>query len=127
MSERTRIEQIADARAVLDWLENHPEVELPYDFRYGFLIAGINTKDELATLARAFGESEKEFVDDGFYLRKRFGGTQLYAYTARQEVCERVVVGTEEVPERVIPASTREVVEWRCHEPLLNGGDNGHS
>jgi len=117
-----RQQAINDSRVLLDWLEAHPEVDLPYNVQYGMLIASVNTKDELATLARAFGECEKEFADDSFYLRKRFGSTQLYAFTARQQVCERVVVGTEEIPEQVVPARVREIVEWRCAEPLLNGG-----
>lgn len=36
----------------------------------------------------------------------------------RREVCTRRVVGTEDVPEQVTPAHTREIVEWDCH-PLL--------
>ena len=115
-----RLEQINSVRAVLDWLEAHPEVDLPYDFRNGgFMITSVNTKDELRELARAFGECEKEFRDDNFYLRKWFGNVSLYAFTGRGEVCERVVVGTETVPERIEPAFEREIVEWRCHEPLL--------
>jgi hypothetical protein len=111
-----------DVRAVLDWLEAHPEVPLPYDIDCGgFMISSVNLKEELQQLAREFGECEKEFSDDSFRLRKRFGTSSLYAFTERKEVCERVVVGTEEVPERVQPAYTREIVEWRCTEPLLSG------
>lgn len=123
LQQQQRQQAINDTRTMLDWLEAHPEVDLPYDIQFGMLIASVNTKDELAVLARAFGECEKEFADDHFYLRKRFGCTQLYAFTSRQQVCERVVVGTEAIPEEVRPAYIKEIVEWRCTEPLLNGGD----
>lgn len=114
-----RLQILSDVRTLLDWLEAHPEVPLPYDFEGGFMVASVNARDELAALAREFRECEKTFVDDSFYLRKRFGVASLYAFTARTEVCERVVVGTEEVPEQVIPARIREVVEWRCADSSL--------
>lgn len=116
-----RLQKLSDVRSLLDWLEQHPEVPLPY-FESGLMISSVNTRDEVTALAREFGECEKDFVDESFYLRKRFGTTYLYAFTARNEVCERVVVGTERMPERVQPAYVREIVEWRCAEPLLNGG-----
>jgi hypothetical protein len=125
-----RLQKLNDVRDVLDWLEAHPQVPLPYDIGYGgFLIASVNLKGELQQLAREFGECEKEFSQDSFYLRKRFGTSSLYAFTARQEVCERVVVGVEQVPEEIRPAYQREIVEWRCNEPLLsvNGGSSERS
>lgn len=116
-----RLQTINDVRALLDWLETHEEVDLPYDFTNGFMISAPTERDEIAALARSFGECEKQFADDHFYLRKRFGSASLYGFTSRAKVCERVVVGTEMVPERITPAYEREIVEWRCDEPLLNG------
>ena len=122
-----RLQKLNDVRAVLDWLETHPEVDLPYGIDCGgFLIASVDKREQLRDLARTFGECEKEYSDDSFYLRKWFGGSSLYAFARRAEVCERVVVGTEEIPARIQPAYTRELVEWRCADPLLsvNGDSN---
>jgi hypothetical protein len=52
-------------------------------------------------------------------LTKRFGTVKLRAVFSRTEVCERIVLGTEEIPEyvqpeKVIPAHVKEIVEWRC-------------
>jgi hypothetical protein len=119
VDERTQI--LNDMQRLIDWLRSHPEVNLPHDFAYGMMLQGYNQREELTQLARSFGECEKEFSDESFYLRKRFGSVAVYAFTARNQVCERVVVGTEEIPERVSPAYTREIVEWQCTEPLLGG------
>jgi len=117
-----RLQILNDVRTLIDWLEAHPEITIPYDFENGFMLSSVNTRDELIAVAREFKECEKVFSNDSFYLHKRFGQASLYAFTSRTEVCERVVVGSEEVAERVIPAHVRDVVEWRCAEPLLNGG-----
>src|SRR5712672_1151283 len=107
-----RLQQLNNVRVLLDWLEGHPTVEVPYDLRNGLLLTSVNTKDELAALAREFGECEKEFVEDVFYLRKRFGSVNIYAFVSRSEVCERVVVGTRVIPARVEPERVVEEVEW---------------
>lgn len=123
-SDDNRQQVINDARTMLAWLEEHVEVELPHPLTsdMGFQICTPTTKDEMAALARQFGECEKEFVDNHFYLRKRFGSVSIFGFTARQQVCERVVVGTEEVPEETRPAYVREIVEWKCSSLL--GDDN---
>lgn len=60
---------------------------------------------------------------------------ELTYYAKREAVCKKKVVGTEQVPEKVIPAHTKEIVEWDC-EPVslravgekleaLNGSSEG--
>ena len=39
-------------------------------------------------------------------------------YIMRNQVCERIVTGTKEVPAISYPAHTEEIVEWKC-EPWL--------
>lgn len=42
------------------------------------------------------------------------GGYEVTYSIAREAVCERKVIGTREIAERVIPARTEEIVEWEC-------------
>lgn len=85
-------------------------------------------------IARHLRSFDKDHTDTLFKLRKVFGDcvtAQFVSY--REAVCERVVVGTEEIPatilpavpaqaERVVPARTVEKVEWRCGKSLLDNG-----
>lgn len=125
MEEPTREQSLADARAALDWLESHPDVPLPYEISYGHLgIFALNTKEEARTMARAMGSFDKAFDDDYVSLTKTFGSVKVRAVFNRRDVCERVVIGVEEIPETVIPervepARKVEKVEWRCAS-LLN-------
>jgi len=127
---------------IADFLAEHPEVPLPYlggDIRAGiprhclpiYLVSGPQRED-LAVIAKAMGSASKVVDPDGdrFYVTRRFGAITLAASASRDEVCERVVVGTKEVTREVpdpaalaaVPkVSVTEVieqVEWRC-SPLL--------
>jgi hypothetical protein len=101
-------------------------------------------REMLAAFARAGAKAgirvEKSY-DGGQWanLDLFFGPIKLHMYGARDEVCERVVVGTREVTEEVpdpdalaaIPTvtvtRTVEDVEWRCNSilgapPVPGGG-----
>jgi hypothetical protein len=131
----------AGLRAVADFLDEHPEVRLPYLGAYAegsdlpslpiYLVTGATARDELAAITRAMGtatKAVKQFAvgGDSFQVWREFEGIVLCAGVDRGEVCTKVVTGTEdrEVEEVVTPAVTRkvvkqvEVVEWKC-EPLL--------
>lgn len=125
MAEPTREQKITDARMLLDWLEQHPNVPLPHEIESaGLNIYSLNSKDEAIMLAREFGTADKAYDDDFFRLKRRFGSLTLEAIFTRREVCERVVIGSEVVPEQVTPAYTRDKVEWRC-SPLLESSADG--
>lgn len=76
---------------------------------------------------------EKQYGEYGKVLL-HFGPIYLQVYASREDVCERVVVGTREVeveepdPEALaaVPTVKRteivEVVEWQCH-PILAGAE----
>lgn len=125
MVESTEQEQrqrsISDVRDFLAWLESHPEIPLPYEFGAGGRI-GIyawNTKDEARIMARAMGTFEKKADENFLELKKKFGSLIVAAVFSRNQVCKRVVVGTKEIPEEVVPekvtpAHTVEIVEWQC-------------
>lgn len=44
---------------------------------------------------------------------------EVYYKAKRELICTKKVVGTEEVPEKVIPARTKEIVEWECEPTSL--------
>lgn len=117
-----RQQKLNDTRAMLDWLEAHPDVPLPQEIDFGgFAIYSMDTKQDALLLAREFGAARKEYDGSFLHLSKKFGTQALRAVFNRESVCERVVVGTEVVPERVEPERIREIIEWRC-EPILEGG-----
>jgi hypothetical protein len=59
---------------------------------------------------------------------RMFGSVQVRAWTSRENVCVRRVVGTEpvEVPDPAAPTITidREIVEWDCLPVLTDGSDD---
>lgn len=111
-------------RECLEWLENHPEVELTAPEINGH-VYGNNAKERMGQHARAMGHADKDFIQQWAYLRKRFSGGVRYSVSvSREDVCERVVVGTKTIPahaDYVIPAAPEtevEIIEWRCSSLL---------
>jgi hypothetical protein len=78
-------------------------------------------REMLPIIAHALGKCEKDVLsDEWFMLRRSFGSLlKIEANWNRKEVCTRIVVGTEQVTEKV-PISfeertvTKEIVEWHC-------------
>lgn len=127
----------AALREAADLLDAHPELPQPCIFAYAHsgkievtwqLMHDDDAKDDQRAVAqrivRAIGGSwKKEPWGDRFDLEREYRGLKLQIYTHREQVCERIVTGTETVtipaveaqPEQVVE---REVVEWRCL-PLL--------
>lgn len=135
---RTRAEQVAGIRELADWLEAHPEVPIPHeltgnDYSY-VLIMTLSVDDPKATLAaiaRALpGDVKKDADSSQFEIEGRVGGINVKAIAQRNEVCERVVVGTREItrtipdPRVAVPeievTETIEDVKWVC-TPLMDG------
>ena len=112
---RTNAEYAAGLRAIADWYEAHPEVPQPHDCLKVFT---GHTKEDANVIARALGKSEKRYSSGLLYLGRDFGGERLEFCFDQSRVCEARVVRVEQVPERIIPAHTREVVEWDC-APIL--------
>lgn len=104
-------EYAAALRQIADWYEEHPDSP----FSTAIYVGSVEeTREQAADLARALGSCRKEHHETTFHLVRDFAGVELTFSFWRATVCERVVVGTEEIPERVIPAETREKIEWRC-------------
>lgn len=96
----------------------------PYD-NYRHLIV-CSTRDELVQTVRRLGGrwDKDEKPDHWFGMTRQLGGrVSIYAYVAREQVCEKRVVGTKTV---LVPADDapmveveREIVEWVCPGSLL--------
>jgi len=133
-----RAEFLASLRLLIDWLQAHPDVPQPYHLLGDKLYIYVHGEDPraamaaMAAIARAMGNADKSIDGDHFELRRRFGVITLVASARRDEVCERVVVGTREVTRRApdphalaaLPVVTvTEIVEdvqWVCPPSLLN-------
>ncbi len=128
----------AGLRELADLLDANPHLALPLDGSIEGLAISVHVtgaedqRSEMAAWSRALpGTKTKQVNSNYFYLRKTFGGGLYFKVVAsRDEVCERVVVGTHEVTEEVVdPAylaeaptivvtKTVEDVEWRCNSIL---------
>lgn len=141
MSAEQRAAFTAGLRAIAAFLDEHPEVPLPYlgGGAEGSTLPAMSiyltdydiAREQMAAIARAMGNAVKapKTYHDGteaFQVWRAFEGIAQFAQAPRDQVCTRVVTGTEdrEVEEVVTPAVKRkvtkpvEIVEWRC-EPLL--------
>jgi hypothetical protein len=116
-----RAEKIRAMRRLLTFVEANPELPLPY---FSQLDAFAHLDDdgyEVKELTRIMSPCTKRGMGTFFTLIRDFGaGVMLHLNFPREDVCERVVIGTEEVPEKVIPAHVQEIVEWKCPDGILS-------
>lgn len=134
--------QAEGLRALADYIEANPELgnELQYSLRN--ISEPITCDDPIALLgqfaraaAHARVQNRKDGSDKYFRLELRFSEVVVVSLVAsRAEVCERIVVGTEQVTKTVpdpellakVPeievTETVEQVEWRCRPLLAEGG-----
>ncbi len=132
------IQQADGLRALADMIEKHAEVGklLTYSLRQISQPTGSvdDPKAEMATFARAAAKCgakvRKNGGDKWFSVVAAWGPVEVEVFVDREEVCERVVTGTETVtktvpdPEQLAAVPMVEVtevvehVEWVC-PPLL--------
>lgn len=143
--ETARAAYIAGLRQLADTLEQHPEVGLPINSGTSILSpvtiscgSGPAAPEILAASRRAFGAGSwtKDVSDSGNWLnlKRQLAGLHVELYAARDSVCTRRVVGTEEreVEVEVTPAvkekrtETVEVIEWVC-APILGEPERGEA
>lgn len=123
----------AGLRALADMIEASPELvdKAHLGDRFNRMLVPAWTRDEVAAAARA-GLRSGAKVDK--HVGDKYAGVNvvlnemvsLHVYVDREEVCERIVVGTRDVTEEVpdpdalaaVPTvtvtKTVEDVEWRC-------------
>lgn len=112
-----RLDKIQEIRDLLTFLDDHPEVPLPY---WDSVHAFTDTDEaDLDTVARAMAPCQKSVDSNYFAFERKFGSLEFSVNFAREEVCERVVVGTEQVPAHTVAAYTKEIVEWNCPDGVL--------
>jgi len=118
---------------MIGFLEDH--TDLPNIKRPEFVVDmpwGEDAKPVLAEFARAGATSlqrvEKEYTNSLFYLTLHGESLLIQAIAWREEVCERVQVGTEKVTEKQLPEGVdyveveveKPVYKWSCGS-LLKG------
>ena len=112
-----RTQRINDVRAMLDFLEANPELDLPW---FG-IFNSFPEPDDIGKVARMMAPITKKTKGDAYYvLTREFGAISLEANFFHERVCEKVIVGTKEIPEEITPAYTEDIVEWKCPDSLLN-------
>jgi hypothetical protein len=109
---------VASLREFADLIERKG-LELPIDSPNLYITFSVDTKERIRKAAKALRNTKKLAYSNVFELCKEIGCIKLYFSIHRELVCKKVVVGMEEVPEHVIPATVREKVEWICDDPIL--------
>ena len=115
-------------RELAAWIEAHPTIALPTDTINAF---GANEREEAAEILAALKPCRKDYSDEMFYIKRNFGPITLSFIFYRDKVCVVRVVGqkvipevrepakTIEIPEKITPEHTEDIIEWDCGEPLL--------
>lgn len=115
-------------RAAANLMEQHPEMVPNYSPVTFYRFA--KTKKELAQLGLTLGNAQKSADTAWFNVTRKFGPHSFQVTIAREEVCEKKVIGTvtEEIevpdPEQVANLPTvkqttvTEKVEWICPPSL---------
>lgn len=126
-----RNEYIDRLRKLADLLESKPELILPYEVQKEAIRFYPHSAEETATTAKLFPSKwtkndpkASDYHATYYILTGKFSGAKVHITTGRDEVCERVQVGTEKVIHayvEAIPEHTEErpVYEYECREPLL--------
>lgn len=90
------------------------------------LIFYVANKEHFGTIISSLGAFEKSGDTISTDATKRLSlGSNLRVWGKKENVCERVVVGTRTVaaePEKIIPAKPEreeEIVEWKCPESFM--------
>lgn len=114
MTPERRAELIASCREMLDFLEANPEFELPIQVEcdaWSVYVSQFHedVRHRLAKHARMMKHVDKQVSDVNYELLRKFGAKDLKVYTAREAVCEKVMV-----------EKTVTVEEWRCPTSLLS-------
>lgn len=127
---------IPDLQEVANWLNEHAAdldgvyvdwndvgVSMQVGYGLGDPVEAMANVTRLLSAGAPFGSVRKQYDDKYLRVFRMFGTVEVEAWTMRELVCERRVVGFEtvEVPDPDAPLVTveREIVEWACH-PILS-------
>ena|ERR1700739_441849 len=124
-SNSERLQFVEGLRRLADFYEARPEFPLPSETTMYVWMDDKSFEGSVRLVAQAMGKASKQIVGESFFtLVRQFGLVKLEALWTREKVCERVVVGTEEVEETVpVTYETRMVkrdkVVWHCPDAVL--------
>lgn len=119
---------IEGLRAVARFYEDNPDAW--YDgihLTLNMYIWGREAREILARSVRALGSCIKTYDGTNMTVSRKFSDQVTLSFFApRAKVCRRIILGTRILPARTVPASgevhlpatTEQVVAWRC-DPLL--------
>lgn len=131
MKYKDRDELVTGLRDLADFIErkglelpiDHPSMTLNEwlfdDNNWNHKRHSRTAREKIGVVARKLGKAEKDWGSGSLDLRRRFGPVSIEFTIGREKVCERRVVGSKTVPERVVPAHVQEEVEWICTDPIL--------
>lgn len=132
-------EQAAGLRKLADMIEQNPEVAEHLGATWDRILVSVSHVDDSKAVMAAFARAGKAC---GVKIRKEYDGTwgsvnldftanvSLHVYAGREQVCKRVVVGTETVTRKVpdpdalasVPevevTEEVEVIKWECDSIL---------
>jgi hypothetical protein len=126
--QQRRRQFIEGLRAVARFYEDHPDAW--YDgvhLTLNMYIWGRQAREILARSARALGSCTKTYDGTNLTVSKKISDQVTLSFFApRAKVCRRIILGTRILPARTVPATsevhlpatTEQVVAWRC-DPLL--------
>ncbi len=125
-----RAQVVNGLRQLADFIESRTDLPLP-TCRASLYLWGNDAKAELANIARLLGTAAKQADDHYIGLTKGFGPVVLTVKASRENVCERVVVGTKTTEYLVPPPGvemekrthTEDIVEWVCPPSILAFAD----
>ena len=112
----THAEYADGLRQVADFLEAHPEIELPESTLNCYR---LYNKEAVAVTARALssgGRCAKVYEESIVLLKRVFGPIELCYLGSRSNVCERVQVGTKIEPEHIIPAQAEQFIPAQAEQ-----------
>jgi hypothetical protein len=129
-----RAEYIAGLRALADVLEANPDIDPPGNQMTWVTSWLVDPKAETRKIIRAIGGKwdKRGGGTDGSIMvfESRISGLPVEILCQREQVCERVVVGTRQVT-KTVPApdapmvevtETVEDIRWECHPLLAESG-----
>lgn len=120
-----REEYCAGLEALAQFLRTNPQCKLPEQVNF---IEYTWHKERVVEFAKTAGHVEKDYGEYYVAVLKHFGPINYGVRISRENVCERVVVGTKTIPGREAyivpaePAHEEEIVKWEC-TPLLALGE----
>ena len=130
------LELAENLRSLANFIETDPSKLPPEGLEIkasSHIYGGDANKDTFLNLVQlALGSAEvvtirKAYTDSYFEVHLSFGGIDYESWARRESVCDRRVVGTETVTEKVAVQYEereveKEIVEWDCH-PLLKSSN----